>query len=122
MTNTHFSYASVGQRIVPPKVSTAQYRGGGGGVVVVNQNPNNDFPSTPSTWNIPSQYSHLHQQQPQQQQQNRNELMPGDPNMFTSNIFVPVEAAVSPPTMAASEAPTNWHEPAAIKPGTACIE
>ena len=48
--------------------------------------------------------------------------MPGDPNMFTSNIFVPVEAAVSPPTMAASEAPTNWHEPAAIKPGTACIE
>ena len=106
----------VGQRIVPPKVSTAQSRaigfgGGGGGVMIMNQqNQNNEMPPTP-TWNIPSQYSML---QPPQQQ-NRNDMLQGaDPNMYASNVYSPGDA-VSPPTMATSEAPTNWHEPS--KPG-----
>ena len=74
------------------------------------QNQNNEMPPTP-TWNIPSQYSML---QPPQQQ-NRNDIIQGtDPNMYASNVYSPGDA-VSPPTMATSEAPTNWHEP--TKPG-----
>ena len=105
----------LGQRIVPPKQS-AQSRaigfGGGGGVMVMNQqNQNNEMPAAP-TWNIPSQYSML---QPPQQNPNRNhDIIQGDPNMYASNVYSPGDA-VSPPTMATSEAPTNWHEPA--KPG-----
>lgn len=103
---------SSGQRIVPPKQS-AQSRaigfGGGGGVMVMNQqNQNNEMPAAP-TWNIPSQYSML---QPPQQNPNRNhDIIQGDPNMYASNVYSPGDA-VSPPTMATSEAPTNWHEPA----------
>merc|ERR1712226_1316740 len=63
------------------------------------------MPATP-TWNIPSQYSML---QPPQQP-NRNDIIQGDPNMYASNVYSPGDA-VSPPTMATSEAPTNWHEP-----------
>jgi hypothetical protein len=99
---------SSGQRIVPPKVSTAQYRGGGGGVVVMNPNQTNEVPSVPA-WNIPSQYSML--QPPQQHRQN---IMSGDPNLFAANVYSPGDA-VSPPAMAPSEAPTNWHEPAPNK-------
>ena len=105
----------IGQRIVPPK-QTAQSRaigfGGGGGVMIMNQqNQNNELPPTP-TWNIPSQYSML---QPPQQQ-NRNDIIQGtDHNIYGSNVYSP-DDAVSPPAMATSEAPTNWHEPS--KPGT----
>ena len=105
----------IGQRIVPPK-QTAQSRaigfGGGGGVMIMNQqNQNNELPPTP-TWNIPSQYSML---QPPQQQ-NRNVIIQGtDHNIYGSNVYSP-DDAVSPPAMATSEAPTNWHE--LSKPGT----
>ena len=75
------------------------------------QNQNNELPPTP-TWNIPSQYSML---QPPQQQ-NRNDIIQGtDHNIYGSNVYSP-DDAVSPPAMATSEAPTNWHEPS--KPGT----
>lgn len=114
--NNNHDEPSSGQRIVPPK-QTAQSRaigfgGGGGGVMIMNQqNQNNEMPPTP-TWNIPSQYSML---QPPQQQ-NRNDMIQGtDPNMYASNVYSPGDA-VSPPTMATSEAPTNWHEPS--KPGS----
>ena len=110
----------LGQRIVPPKVSTAQSRaigfGGGGGVMVMNQqNQNNEMPAAP-TWNIPSQYSMLQppQLEPISIEANRNDMIQGDPNMYASNVYSPGDA-VSPPTMTTSEAPTNWHEPS--KPG-----
>ena len=105
----------IGQRIIPPKVSTAQYRTTGGGIVSMNQNQNNEFGSNP-TWNIPSQYSILQAAHQQHQQQNRDEI--DDPNIYTGhgNVYSP-EDAVSPPTMATSEAPTNWHEPTPSKSG-----
>jgi len=108
---------SSGQRIVPPKVSTAQsraqYIGGGGGVVVMNHNQTNE--TTPShNWNIPSPYSTL--QPPQHEHQNRNELIQGDPNMYGGNVYSP-DDGVSPPNMATPEVPSNWHEPTPNKPG-----
>ena len=75
----------------------------------MNQNQNNEAP----TWNIPSQYSIL---QPPQQQPNRNEHIQNDPNMYGSNVYSPGDA-VSPPTMATPEVPSNWHEPSPNKPG-----
>ena len=85
----------------------------------MNQNQNNEFGSNP-TWNIPSQYSIL-QAAHQQQQQNRDEIRADykdDPHIYTGhgNVYSP-EDAVSPPTMATSEAPTNWHEPTPSKSG-----
>jgi hypothetical protein len=111
---------SSGQRLIPPKVSTAQYRTTGGGIVSMNQNQNNEFGSNP-TWNIPSQYSILQAAHQQNQQQNRDEIgadYKDDPNIYTGhgNVYSP-EDAVSPPTMATSEAPTNWHEPTPSKSG-----
>ena len=86
----------------------------------MNQNQNNEFGSNP-TWNIPSQYSILQAAHQQNQQQNRDEIgadYKDDPNIYTGhgNVYSP-EDAVSPPTMATSEAPTNWHEPTPSKSG-----
>ena len=83
----------------------------------MNQNQNNEFGTNP-TWNIPSQYSILQAAHQQNQQQNRDEIGADDPNIYTGhgNVYSP-EDAVSPPTMATSEAPTNWHEPTPSKSG-----